>query len=146
MMASLRSGLEAWTWPALSAVLTVAATLIVFRVVLAITRRLIDAQRTPRMFLDAAATALGTFLGLLALNAVLQTASVDLPLLAEVKHVVTLGLIVSMTWVAVRCTSAIGDLIVHMNPAVEEKWQYARKLETRTRFHGRGLVVLIVVV
>lgn len=145
MLASLRVGLEAWAWPALTAALAVLATLLVFRLALAITRRLTDSRQTPRMFLDAAAKALGTFLGLLAFNAVLQTAPGELPLLAETKHFVTLLLIASMTWVAVRCTSAIGDLIVHMNPADEERWQYARKLETQTRFLVRGLVVLIVV-
>lgn len=98
------------------------------------------------MFLDAAATALGIFLALLALNAVLQAAAGDLPLLPEIKRLVTLLLIMSLTWVAVRCTSAIGDLIVHMNPADEHRWLYARKLETQTRFLVRGLIVLIVFV
>lgn len=138
--------MAAWAWPGLTAALAVIATLIVFRLALAIIRRLTDSRQTPRMFLDAAAMALGTFLGLLALNAVLQTASSDLPWLPEARHAMTLLLIVSMTWVAVRCTSAIGDVIVLMNPADEERWQYARKVETQTRFLVRSLVVLIIVV
>lgn len=146
MLASLRAGIEAWAWPALAALLAVAMTLVVFRLVLAITRRLGNSQGTPRMFLDAAASALGIFLSLLALNAVLQTADGELPLLPEIKRLVTLLLIMSLTWVAVRCTSAIGDLIVRMNPADEHRWQYARKLETQTRLLVRGLIVLIVLV
>lgn len=145
MLMPLKAGLEAWAWPALVAVLAAAVTLVVFRLLLALLRRLSNAEGTARMFLDAAAPALGTFLALLALNTAL-VAGGDLPLLPEVKHLLTLLLIVSMTWVAVRCTSAVGDLIVRMNPAAGERWRYARKLETQTRFLVRGLVVLIVIV
>lgn len=146
MLANLRTGIESWAWPALTAALAMAGTLVLFGIVLAVARRVSKAEGTPRMFLDAAAPALAIFLGLLALNAVLQTASGDLPLLPGIKHSVTLMLIMAMTWAAVRCTSAIGDLIVHMNPADEHRWQYARKLETQTRFLVRGLIVLIVIV
>lgn len=129
----------------LAAVLAVVATLIAFRLVLALTRRFSNPEGTARMFLDAAAPALGTFLALLALNTVLQAAG-ELPLHSEVEHLLTLLLIISMTWVAVRCTTAIGDLIVRMNPAHEDRWKYARKLETQTRFLVRSLIVLIVIV
>lgn len=146
MLASLKVGLEAWAWPALTAAVAVLATILLFRLALALVRRLTDSRQTPRMFLDAASKALGASLALIALNASLQTVSSELPLLAEAKHLVTLLLIVSMTWVGVRCTSAIGDVIVLMNPAGEEQWQAARKIETQTRFLVRGLVVLIVAI
>ncbi|NBB92308.1 MAG: mechanosensitive ion channel [Gammaproteobacteria bacterium] len=144
MLASLKLGLEAWAWPALTAAVAVLATLLLFRLALSLTRRLTDSRKTPRLFLDAASKALGIFLSMLALNAVLRTVPGELPLLSEIKHLVTVLLIVAMTWVAVRCTSAIGDLIVHMNPAGEDEWKNARKIETQTRFLVRGLVVLIV--
>lgn len=146
MLTSLRAGIEAWAWPALAAVLAVAATLLVFRVVLAIARRLGDSRGIPRIFLDATASALGLFLSLLALNTALQAAAGDLPLMPGIKRLITLLLIMSATWVAVRCTSAVGDVIVHMNPADEHRWQSARKLETQTRFLVRGLIVLIIIV
>lgn len=144
-MNAVYAGLEAWAWPLLLAGLGASATALVFRLLLALLRRLTNPEGTARMFLDAAAPALGAFLALLALNAVL-VAGGDLPLLAEVKHLLTLLLIVSMTWVAVRCTSAVGDLIVRMNPADGERWRTARKLETQTRFLVRGLIVLFVIV
>lgn len=70
----------------------------------------------------------------------------ELPLMPGIKHLLTLLLILSATWVAVRCTSAVGDLIVHMNPAYEHDWLYARKLETQARFLVRGLSILIVII
>lgn len=146
MLDELTNGLDAWAWPALSAVLTVATTLVVFRLVLALTRRFSNTEGTARMFLDAAAPALGTLLGLLALDAVLGAAPDDLPLLPGIERLLTLLLITAMTWVAVRCTAAIGDLIVRMNPASENKWLHARKLETQTRFFVRGLIILIVII
>jgi small-conductance mechanosensitive channel len=145
MLALLGAGIEAWAWPALAAVLSVAAMLVAFRLALAVTRHFTNPAGTARTFLDAAAPALGTFLALLALNAALQVSS-DLPLLEEVRHLLTLLLIISMTWVAVRCTGAVGDLIVRMNPADGDRWRAARKVETQTRFLVRGLIVLIVIV
>jgi len=52
------------------------------------------------------------------LNGVLETAPEDLPLLSELQHLATLLLILSLTWAAVRCTSAIGDVIVTLNPVL----------------------------
>lgn len=145
MLTELKAGLEAWAWPALVAGLAAAAVLLVFRILLALSRRLTNPEGTARMFIDAAAPPLGAFLALLTFNLFLVDGG-ELPMLEPVKHFLTLLLIVSMTWVAVRCTSAAGDLIVHMNPADGERWRAARKLETQTRFLVRGLIVLFVII
>lgn len=145
MLTKLLTDIEAWAWPALTAVLATAAVLMVFRLLLALIRRLSDDASAARTFLDAAAPALGTVLALLTVNAVLH-ASDALPLLAQVKHLLTLLLVLSITWVAVSCTNAIGDVIVLMNPPDEHRWRHARKLETQTRFLVRGLTILIVII
>lgn len=41
------------------------------------------------------------------------------------------------------CTSAIGDVIVTLNPVLEGQWKRARKVETQIRFLVRGLNILI---
>jgi len=145
MLATLQAGLQAWLWPLITAILAVATTLVVFRLALALMRRLSNPEGLARTFLDAAAPALGTFLALLVLNAVLRVGD-ELPLLAEVQRLLTLALIIAITWVAVSCTNAIGELIVRMNPADGDRWRHARKLETQTRFLVRGLTILIVIV
>jgi len=145
MLESLGAGVDAWLWPGVTAAVAVAATLVAYRLALALTRRLSRPEGLARTFLDAAAPALGTFLALLALNATLETGD-DLPLLAEIQHLATLLLIIAVTWVAVSCTNAIGELIVRMNPADGDRWRHARKLETQTRFLVRGLTILIVIV
>jgi len=162
MLASLGAGVDAWLWPGLTAAVAVAATLLAYRLALALARRLTKPEGVARTFLEAASPALGTFFALLTLNASLEI-SEDLPLLAqaqhlatlllviaatwvaEVQHSLTLLLIISMTWVAVSCTSAIGELIVRMNPADGDRWRYARKLETQTRFLVRSLNIVLVI-
>jgi hypothetical protein len=83
---------------------------------------------------------------LVAVNGVLHAAPQDLPLFGPVQKLVTLLLVISLTWAAVRCTSAIGDVIVKLNPAFEDKWKRARKVETQTKFLVRGLNVVIVLI
>lgn len=55
-------------------------------------------------------------------------------------------LIIALTWAAVRLSSAIGDVIVALNPVLEGQWKRARKVETQTRFLVRTLNILIVIV
>ncbi|HSG91057.1 MAG TPA: mechanosensitive ion channel domain-containing protein [Pseudomonadales bacterium] len=146
MFAGLTSGLEAWSGPALAALLTLAVTLLLFWIVVAVVRRLGDDDGTARLFLDAAAPSLGASLALLALDSALRAIPEELPLLLQVRHVVELLLIVAVTWVALRCTTAVGDLVVRKNPVDEHRWKHARKVETQTRFFVRGLTVLIVII
>lgn len=145
MIEPVTAGIEAWAWPGVTALVTGTITLLVSRLVLALIRRFTDSRATPRIFLNAAAAPLGTFLTLLAVNTALQAAA-DLPWLAEVRHALKLLLILSMTWMAVRCVGAVGDLIVYKNPAHENEWLHARKLETQTRFLVRGSNILIVII
>jgi len=146
MLESIEAGLMAWLVPGASALLALVATYAGYRAALGVTRRVTRSKAVPRIFLDAAARALGVFSCLLVLNGVLETAPKGLPLLAELQHFATLLLILSMTWAAVRCTSAIGDVVVILNPALEHQWKRARKVETQTRFLVRGLNVLIVII
>jgi small-conductance mechanosensitive channel len=83
---------------------------------------------------------------LIALNSVLHTAPQDLAALEVLQHITTLLLIIALTWVAVALTSAIGDVIVKLNPVLEDEWKRARKIETQTRFLVRGLNIVIVLI
>lgn len=146
MLESIEAGLSAWLLPGATALLALLATYTAYRLGLALTRRFSRSKAVPRIFLDAAARALGFVLCLLVLNGVLENAPENLLLLAELQHLATLLLILSLTWAAVRCTSAIGEVIVTLNPVLEGQWKRARKVETQTRFLVRGLNILIVIV
>jgi len=146
MQDALNETLAVWLWPALSALIAVAVAQVVYRVILAIVRRLTQADSVTRIFLDAAARALGVALALLVLYVGLSAAPGDLPGLAVLQRVVLLLLILALTWAAVRCSSAIGEVIVVSNPAMRRDWRYARKVETQTRVLVRGLNILVVII
>ncbi|NWN91198.1 mechanosensitive ion channel [Marinobacter adhaerens] len=146
MLESIKAGLGAWLLPGVSALLALIATYITYRIGLALIRRFTRSKAVPRIFLDAAALALGVSVCLLVLNWVLATSPEGLPMLTALQHLATLLLILSLTWAAVRCTSAIGEVIVTLNPVLEGQWKRARKVETQTRFLVRGLNILIVIV
>ncbi len=145
MFESIESALTAWLVPGGSALLAVVATALVYRLLLALVRHFTESRAVPRLFLDAAARALGVSLCLLVLNAMLETLPPELPFLSVIQHAATLLLVLSLTWAAVRCTSAIGDVIVQLNPVLENQWKRARKVETQTRFLVRGLNIIIVI-
>ncbi|MBS3803824.1 MAG: mechanosensitive ion channel [Oleiphilaceae bacterium] len=145
MLESIESGLRAWLAPAFSALLVVLATYIIYRLALAAARRFTESDAVARIFLEAAARALGVAVSLLALNAVLEAAPDALPLLPWLQRIASLLLILALTWAAVRCTSAIGDVIVRLNPVLEGEWRRARKVETQTRFLVRALNIIIVI-
>lgn len=146
MQDSLAEALAAWIWPGLSALVAVALIHLIYRLTLVVVRRFTRETAVARIFLDAAARGLGVALALLVLHLGLTAAPQDLPALGLVQRVVTLVLILSLTWAAVRCSSAIGDAIVALNPAMRFEWRYARKVETQTRVLVRGLNILIVII
>ncbi|MEX2473928.1 mechanosensitive ion channel family protein [Marinobacter sp.] len=146
MLEAFEAGLKAWWWPGSSAILAVVATYAIYRLALAIFRHFSESRTVLRLFLDAAARALGIVFCLLALNGMLRAAPADLPLMTAVQHVTALLLVLALTWAAVRLTSAIGDVIVALNPVLEGQWIRARKVETQTRFLVRALNILIVII
>lgn len=146
MLEAFEAGVRAWWWPGGSAILAVLITYVVYRLALAVFRHFSESRTVLRLFLDAAAGALGVVFCLLALTGSLKVAPADLPLLFAVQQTTTLLLVLAVTWAAVRLTSAIGEVIVALNPVLEGQWKRARKVETQTRFLVRALNILIVIV
>ncbi len=145
MLESIEAGFRAWLAPGGAAIVAVLGTLVLYHLFLLVLRQLSASRTVVRIFVDAASGALGFCLCLLALNFVLEFSPPELPLLAALQRVTTLLLIVAMTWAAVRLASAIGDVIVELNPVEEGAWRHARKVETQTRFLIRGLNILVVI-
>lgn len=137
-----------WIVIAIWSGLAVGIVLGIYRLGLVGLRRVLHTDGAARLFLDRSARALGAVAVLLALQLVAQGAPSDLAFLALYQHGITLLLIVAVTWAAVRCSAAMGDVIVKLNPplAQAERTRQARKIETQTRFITRGLNILIVIV
>lgn len=135
-----------WADAAGLALLAVVAGFAFYKALVFLVNRFSKPASVARIFFDAAARALGTSLCLLALNSVLHAVPQDLALLGVIQHITTLLLIIALTWVAVALTSAIGDVIVKLNPVLEDEWKRARRIETQTRFLVRGLNIVIILV
>lgn len=135
-----------WADAAGLALLAVVAGFAFYKALVFLVNRFSKPTSVARIFFDAAARALGTSLCILALNSVLHAVPQDLALLGVIQHITTLLLIIALTWVAVALTSAIGDVIVKLNPVLEDEWKRARRIETQTRFLVRGLNIVIILV
>tara|TARA_R110000782_G_scaffold48624_4_gene106360 strand:+ start:575 stop:1624 length:1050 start_codon:yes stop_codon:yes gene_type:complete len=146
MQQMIEEGLIAWAGPAGLALLSILFGFALYKALVFLVGRFSKPASVSRIFFDAAAGALCVSLCLLALNGVLHAVPQELPLLAPIQQITTLLLILSITWAAVGCTSAIGEVIVKLNPAFDDKWKHARKVETQTKFLVRCLNVVIVLV
>ena len=146
MYTMLEEAFKAWLHTAGYALLAIVVAIVLYKVLVVLLVRLCKPASATRLFFNAAAGAIWMSLCLVAVNGVLHAAPQDLPLFGPVQKLVTLLLVISLTWAAVRCTSAIGDVIVKLNPAFEDKWKRARKVETQTKFLVRGLNVVIVLI
>ncbi|WP_148863867.1 mechanosensitive ion channel family protein [Marinobacter fonticola] len=146
MLEALKTGIMAWLWPGLSVLAAAVATYVAYRLALALVRHFSESRTVPRLFLDAAARALSVVFCLLVVAGALEAAPDDLPLMATFQHLTKLLLVLAFTWAAVRLTSAIGEVIVALNPVLEGQWKRARKVETQTRFLVRALNILLVII
>lgn len=146
MLETLFENLRPWLWTGVVSAGLVLVVLAVYWLALKGLRRILRPEGTARMFLDNAGTAVGAVLSMVMLRLVWQGAPQDLPHIGVVEHVITLALIITLSWAAVRCSAAIGDVIVHLYPPLEHQSRQARKIETQIRFITRGLNILFVVV
>lgn len=146
MIAELQQAAQGWLLIAVAAVMVALLVLGGYWVALASLRRILRTEGVARMFLDSAARALGAVICVFALKLFWQAVPTEGPLASPVQYLLTLGLIVALTWAAVRCSAAIGDVIIHLNPPLPDQSRQARKIETQTRFITRGLNILIVIV
>ena len=146
MQSVLEEGIRAWLATAGYALLAILVAIALYKVLVFLLVRFCKPASATRMFFNAAAPAIWMTLCLAAVNGVLHSAPADLYLLAPIQQLITLLLVGSLTWAAVCCTSALGEVIVKLNPALEGHWKKARKVETQTRFLVRGLNVVIVLV
>jgi len=146
MLEDIAELLQGWVLTGGLSFVSVIVALGAYRVALMILRRILPQEGVARTFLSRAGKALGGVISLLVLKVIWQGAPTDLPFHGAVQHLITLSLIVALTWAAVRFSAAVGDVIVHLNPPLPEQTREARKIETQTRFMTRALNILIVIV
>ncbi len=82
----------------------------------------------------------------LATQVVLRSAPDTLPAMALARHLSAIALVVTLTWLAVRCVAAVADTIIEINPAHEADNLQARRIQTQTRVLSRIVMVLVILI
>ncbi|WP_213768283.1 mechanosensitive ion channel domain-containing protein [Caballeronia sp. dw_19] len=94
-------------------------------------------------FIDKPALALLIILGL---GFVLVEAPDSLPFAAALRDLLTVMLIVALTWLAVRSVGAVAEALVQAHPLDSQDNLQARRIHTQARVLARSVMVVIVII
>jgi len=146
MPAEWITSVEPWLVPAFSAVLAAGLGFVGARIGVAVLGRFALRQPLARPFVSAGASS-GTVLAtLIAASAVLQAAPNALYGIGAMRHLATLAMIATATWLAMRLASAIADAVALRFPANVADNLEARRIQTQTRVLTRTLASVIALV
>jgi len=122
------------------------AVLLIHRAATAFLRRVAAPLPFSRKLVQYGHRAAGIVLFLLVAQVILRNAPAILPGIELARHINTLCLITSLTWLGVRCVRAVAMAIVELNPADAVDNLQARRIQTQTKVLARSATVLIVLV
>lgn len=139
----LPEALRPWFVLAVAMVLAVAVALVIHRIGFLILRRI----TAPRPYLHAmvvgACTASQFVAALLALRVVLTGTPEDMPYTRGISYVVTVMLIVCVTWLANSCIKSLSDTAIRLNPYDVADNLLARRKLTQTRVLARSAHAIV---
>ena len=146
MLDAIDPSVSAWAVTLFAGFGTAVAATAIYALLVRLGYRLIQRRAIAREFLQQCDRAGGVVVFLLALQAVWHASDDGVPWMAALRHINSLCLILALTWAALKAITAIGDVIVRLNPAVEGRHHVARRVETQARFLTRGLTVLVAII
>ena len=146
MLETLDSPIGRWAVTLATGALTAAVVTFAYILLIKLGYRLIQRRAIAREFLQQCDNAGGVVVFFVALQAVWHASDDSVPWIAAIRHLNSLCLILALTWAALKAITAIGDVIVSLNPAVEGRHHAARRVETQARFLTRGLTVLVAII
>jgi len=135
-------------WPAALAIVLVAvvAAMVVHRVAWFVATRLAGSHVFASSLLRFSRDPALVVLLLIALQFVWGTVPEDLPRLASVERLTLLAFAGALTWLGIRCVSALVDAVTRLNPVDAADNLHARRVVTQTRVLGRIVKGLILVI
>jgi small-conductance mechanosensitive channel len=135
-----------WLDNLVAALAAVLVALLAFNITLLVARRISGRYPIAAAFLDRTRPPARWLLIVVALQFVWEHASDKLPLIDAVRHVTSLGLIYTLTWLGLRICSAAVAIVNLLNPADTADNLRARRLQTQVNVLGRTLMVFIFVI
>ncbi|MES1931480.1 mechanosensitive ion channel family protein [Salinisphaera shabanensis T35B1] len=146
MLESLDTPVGRWALTLVTGAATATAVTLAYVLLIKLGYRLIQRRAIAREFLQQCDVSGGVVVFLLTLQVVWTASDNDVPWIDAIRHINSLCLILALTWAALKAITAIGDVIVSLNPAIEGRHHAARKVETQARFLTRGLTVLVAII
>ena len=146
MFESLESLLRAWTAPAASLAIGLVAAVVAFRVGTALARRMARDRPGPEIFIQRSQAPGLAAVALLAAQAVLQSAPDGLAGVSAARHGAALLLIAAFTWLAVRLSRAMAEVVALRYPIEVADNLGARRIQTQTRVLTRTLASIAILV
>ena len=137
---------DGWMTPAILAIIVLAIVMIAHRAAIAVMRRLWLRWPAALAVLKLGESPGLAVASLFALQVVLQGAPDDLSGMAAARHTAAVLLIGAITWLVVRMTSAIAEVVSLRYPADVADNLNARRIQTQTRVLTRTLASIAVIV
>jgi small-conductance mechanosensitive channel len=142
----LETALRLWTAPGATLVVALVAVTILYRLGMAAARRLTRDRPEAGIFIKRAQSPGLAVAALLAAQAVLQSFPNHLPGMAATRHGAALLLIAAFTWLAIRLSTAIAEVVAVRYPINIADNLSARRVQTQTRVLTRTLASIAVLV
>jgi len=126
-----------------AAVLSILLAVVLHRIGILLLRRLARSRPFTTNATHIAFRASQVCVVLLALRVVLTAAPDDTPGLRSLSYLSTVGLILALTWLAVKCVESVSATVVQLNPYDVADNLKARRILTQTRVLTRSAYFLI---
>jgi small-conductance mechanosensitive channel len=138
--------LNSWPGTLVVAVLAVMFAIVVHRIGTRILHRIARPYPLMTVVLRYIRKPALVLLIILALGFVVVEAPDTLPFAQALRDLLTVLLVVALTYLAVRSVSAVGEAIVQANPLDGEDNLHARRIHTQARVLARSVMVVIVII
>lgn len=135
---SIQGPLRSWLLLIVAALIASSIAFAVHRLGAMLLRRLVRRRPFALNAIQAAYGIARTCLLLFALRLVLSGAPDDVPYVTNASYIVTILLILSLTWLAIRCVNSVSSTVVELNPYDVADNLRARRILTQTRVLARS--------
>jgi small-conductance mechanosensitive channel len=142
----LETALRLWTAPGATLIVALVTVTILYRLGTAAARRLTRDRPAAGIFIKRAQSPGLAVAALLAAQAVLQSFPNHLPGMAATRHGAGLLLIAAFTWLAIRLSTAVAEVVALRYPINVADNLSARRVQTQTRVLTRTLASIAVLV
>jgi small-conductance mechanosensitive channel len=136
----------AWLLTALAAAVAITIALLAHRMLFALLRRVTRGSILAGIIVEFVTRPARLVLPLFALQFVMAGAPADLPFWTLANTILSVLLIVAITWLIMRVVAGGGEAVIRLNPADVSDNLHARRIQTQTRVLSRTLMFFVLMI